>query len=106
MCIQDVLKEMLGWWKELLDWKVEWRSAGTMCGVQCAIICGTNQMPGLFVDSLVCQLQVAIASASDCAAEQLPAPVINFYRKYSLQCSCIWTGKRPSTTDSSTMWWI
>ena len=56
--MQDVLRVKLGWWKELLDWKVEWRSVRTMCGVQCAILLGTNQMPGLFVDSLVSLWQV------------------------------------------------
>ena len=38
--IQDVLKEMLGWWKELLHWKVEWSYARITGGEQCAIHIG------------------------------------------------------------------
>ena len=51
MYLQDVLKEMSGYWKVLPHFKVVWRSAGTMHGAQCVIMAGAHLMLQLCVDN-------------------------------------------------------
>ena len=49
---KGVLKEMLGYWRGALDWKVVWRYARTMCGAQCVILAGQLRMLEWCVGSL------------------------------------------------------
>ena len=42
---QGALKEMLGYWKAVLVWKVVWKCARTMDGEQCVMMGGVKVMP-------------------------------------------------------------
>ena len=55
MALQVALKEMSGYWKGAVDWKVALKFARTMGGAQCVIMGGAKPMPQSCVDNLIYQ---------------------------------------------------